>query len=276
MQGDRAFLLRPMGVGELLDAAVKLYRQNWKPLMAVVAFVMVPYSFLQAFATRSPGRFRFPSNLQDEPSFDQSSFDRAFVFGIAFGLVTFLLVQPFLAGAVARAAYSLYLGEDIDVRQVYRVALSLLFPILWVSLLAALGVVIGLILLVVPGIIAAIRFTFGTVVLVIEERRGTRALRRSWDLAKGKFWRILGTILLAQLVASVVGAVVAIPFTISLLATGSSAWPLQGLGSAVAAVITTPFVTLVHVLLYFDMRIRKEGFDLAVMAHELGRTDGAR
>jgi hypothetical protein len=50
---------------------------------------------------------------------------------------------------------------------------------------------------------------------------------------------------------------------------GSWGWLLRAVGSAAASVVTTPFVTIVVVLLYFDQRIRKEGLDLSIMAQEL-------
>ena len=53
---ERPLPLRQMGIGELLDAAIKLYRTEWKTLMLIVAIVLVPVSFIEAFATRTlPG-----------------------------------------------------------------------------------------------------------------------------------------------------------------------------------------------------------------------------
>ena len=54
-RGDRPFALQPMGVGEILDAAIKLYRSQWKRLMAIVAIALVPITFLQVFLTREIG-----------------------------------------------------------------------------------------------------------------------------------------------------------------------------------------------------------------------------
>src|SRR5919106_6769055 len=65
---ERPFPLRQMGIGELLDAAIKLYRAEWKTLMLIVAIVLVPVSFIEAFATRTlPGPFtEAPLPAQDE------------------------------------------------------------------------------------------------------------------------------------------------------------------------------------------------------------------
>src|SRR5918993_4928310 len=67
MRGDRPFSLQPMGVGEILDAAIKLYRSQWKRLMAIVAIALVPITFLQIFLTRRIGApFAEPTVTQAE------------------------------------------------------------------------------------------------------------------------------------------------------------------------------------------------------------------
>ena len=270
LASDRPLPIREMRIGETLDAAIKLYRRYWKALMAIVAIVIVPYSFLQQYAVRDS-----QPRVQGGNLFVQgNSSDATVIASVVFGLVSFLFVQPFLAAAISRAASRLYLGHDPDVRDTYRFALGLVHSILWVSFLTALAVIGGLILLIVPGIIFAIRFTFGTTVVVVEGSRGRAAMRRSWGLAKGQFWRILGTLFLASLLAGIVGGFLALPASIGSFFVGSGGWALRALGASIASVITTPFVVLVRVLLYFDMRIRKEGFDLMVQAQELAVGSG--
>jgi hypothetical protein len=76
-------------------------------------------------------------------------------------------------------------------------------------------------------------------------------------------------LILATLISSVVAGVAAIPLTIGAQIIGPAGWPLAALGNALAGIVTRPFALIIVVLLYFDMRIRKEGFDLAVMVQEL-------
>jgi hypothetical protein len=271
LASDRPLPIREMRIGETLDAAIKLYRRYWKTLMAIVAFVIVPFTFIQQYAVRSTqprirgGNFFVPSNTSSD----------ARVLGIiAFGFVSFLFVQPFLAAAISRAASRLYLGHEPEVGDTYRFALGLVHSILWVSFLTFLAVLGGFLLLIVPGFIFAIRFTFGSTVVVVEGAKGRAAMRRSWALAKGQFWKIVATMFLASLLAGVVGGFLALPATIGSFFVGSGGWALSAVGTSIASVITTPFVALVHVLLYFDMRIRKEGFDLMVQAQELAVGSG--
>ncbi len=260
----RPLPLRQMGIGELLDAAIKLYRAEWKTLMAIVAIVLVPVTFLEAFATRS-----VPGPFSDEPVFPNETLTGSFIAGAIVSGVTVLFIYPFLTAAVARAAADIYLGHPVSLGPTYRFAVSKVHSILWISFLSLLAAVLGLILLIIPGIIVFVRLTFGSMVLVVEGLKGTKAMGRSWRLAKGHFWRLFGALILANVMAGFIATLLAIPGTLAASAVGTHGWPLLALGNSLGSVLTTPFITLITVLLYFDLRIRKEGFDIEVMAQEL-------
>ncbi len=259
---DRPLPLRQMGIGELIDAAIRLYRLQWKVLMGIVALVLIPVTFLQAWV----------SELVIGPVSEISGTDPLgplFAVTGVFVAIQFLIIQPFLLAAITRAAADVYLGEPIGIGRTYRFALRLLLPILWIMVLGLLATLVGFVLLIIPGIIVLIRLTFTAPVLVVEDLRGRKALGRSWRLAAGHFWRILGVVILAGLIVGIVALIVSIPGELALQMLGPDAWPISALVTALASVLTTPFSILVVVLLYFDLRIRKEGFDMEVMAREL-------
>ncbi|HWL90518.1 MAG TPA: glycerophosphoryl diester phosphodiesterase membrane domain-containing protein [Actinomycetota bacterium] len=281
--GTRPLALQPMGVGEILDAAIRLYRARWKSLMAIVAIALVPITFLQAFLTRSLG-----SPIPSEPTTVGTGVDSTLITSGVLTLIQLLVIQPFLTAAIAKASADVYLGHPVVVGPTFRYAVSRIHSILWITILlvlvvllpgivvvlfAALGateiaVVSGL-LMIVLLVIVFVRFVFGSTVLVVEGKKGSKALRRSWELAKGSFWKILGTLVLAGIMSSVVEGVLSIPGAIAFAAIGPGGWPFLAIGGSLAAILTTPFTTLITVLLYFDLRIRKEAFDLEVMAQEM-------
>ena len=199
-----------------------------------------------------------------------------------------LVIQPFLTAAIAKASADVYLGHEVLVGPTFRYAVSRIHSILWITILlvlvvlipglvlvffAALGAteiaVVLAVLMFVLLVLVFVRFVFGSTVLVVEGKKGSKALRRSWQLAKGHFWKILGTLVLAGIMASVVEGILSVPGAIAFAATGPGGWPFLAIGNSLAAIITTPFTTLITVLLYFDLRIRKEAFDLEVMAQEM-------
>ena len=90
--------------------------------------------------------------------------------------------------AISRAAADAYLGERVTLGRTLRYALSRLPAILWISIITSVVTIIGFILLVIPGIIAFFRLALAPAVLVVEDVRGTKAVRRSWRLTHGHFW----------------------------------------------------------------------------------------
>jgi hypothetical protein len=261
---QRPLPLRQMGIGELIDAAVKLYRRDWLALMGIVAFVIVPVTFVEFWVTQAIlGTGLAAPAVSDEVAI------QFLVVTIVFLAVQFLIVQPFLVAAVARAAADAYLGERVSIGRTYRYALGKLPAILWVTILTSILTLIGFILLIIPGIIAFVRLSVTPPVVIVEDVRGTKAVGRSWRLTKGHFWRLLGALILSALIAAIGALIITIPTEFVAFTLGPGGWPVSALGSVLASIVVTPFSMLIIVLLYFDLRIRKEGFDIEVMAQEL-------
>lgn len=288
--------MRPMGVGETLDAGISLYRAHWRTLMAVVAFVVVPVALLSALVGQAAAR-ETPFLLDPqtgETTIDGGAATRFFFSLGAVALLWVLVVQPFLTAAMVRAVAGAYMGEVPQVAAVYRFALSRLASVLWVIVLTFLGIagvviaatligvalatagIVPLAIIAFLGAIAGvayllIRWLFGPTVLVVEGVRGAKALGRSERLSRGHFWRVLGTVLLANVLAAVVGGVIGVIPGLLAESAGDAGFFLSAAGDAASRIVTTPFTTIVTVLLYFDLRIRKEGLDLAIMAQEMAR-----
>ena len=98
--------------------------------------------------------------------------------------------------------------------------------------------------------------------LVVEGRKGTEAMGRSWGLVGGHWWHAFGTLVVAGLLTGIVNAVITTPF-------GNTNWFVQGVVAAVATVVTMPFGALVGVLLYLDLRARKERLTLETLRTDL-------
>lgn len=262
--------LRPRSIGELIDAAFRLYRIEWKALIGIVALVVVPATFIELWLTQQAIAGFDPSTAAIEGTSD--AVNRFLFVTLGVFAVEFLLIQPFLVAAIARAAADVYLGNPISIGRTFRTALGLLPWILLVTILTSIATLLGLLLLVLPGIFIAVRLTVAPAALVVEGLRGTAPLGRSWQLTRGSFWRLLGLLIVSGLITAVVGAILGVPGELAVQALGPDAWPISGLVNAAATVLVTPFSMLVIVLYYFDQRIRKEGFDIEVMAQEIAKT----
>jgi len=168
----------------------------------------------------------------------------------------------------------LHLGEIPSGGRFFDYGLARLASVLLVVILVSLLVVGGLLFLVIPGIFFAIRFLVAPNVVAVEGFRGTRALGRSWELTKGSFWRLFGITLLVGIVAGVVAFIVGLPLTAPASDAGASAWILRALGVSIGVVLVRPFTSIVQVLLYLDLRVRKEGLNLERLSMELSRDIG--
>jgi hypothetical protein len=143
-----------------------------------------------------------------------------------------------------------------------------------VTILAGLGVLAGLCLLVLPGIWLAVSWAIAVPVLLAEGARGSKALGRSYRLVKGRWWGTLAVLVLAALLVGIVSAGIATLLSaLSLDPTGHSAlvdFVLRVISGTVSSLIATPFTAALTVALYIDLRVRKEGFDVQLLAAQIG------
>jgi hypothetical protein len=139
--------------------------------------------------------------------------------------------------------------------------------VLGASVAAGFITVLATLALVIPGLIVASGYAVVTEVAALE--RSSDALRRSWELTRGFRWKALGlwVIALALLAGLAIGA--------GFLAAGVEA--LLGKGEALSTVVVAlvslliyPLLSCVLTLFYYDLRVRKEGFDLEMLSQQLG------
>jgi hypothetical protein len=253
-----AALPRPMGIGEILSTAFQFYQRHWRTLLAIAAVVVVPFTLLQYL-------FGDLIRARGEETANGVVIETAsWAVGIA-GLVTALaalLMFLVLTGAITRAVAAEVAGEDPGVEQSYRFGFHRLGSVLLVSVLVGLATVAGLILFVIPGIYIGVRLAVSIEALVVEGRRGTQAMGRSWELVGGHWWHAFGTLLVAGLLTGVVNSLITLPF-------GDTGWFVQGLVAAAATVVTLPYGVLVGVLLYLDLRARKQSLTLESLRADL-------
>jgi hypothetical protein len=256
-QPGQAALPRPLGIGEILSTAFQLYRRHWRTLLAIAAVVVVPLTLLQYLLgdwVRTRGEI---SSYQQISTATWAVGAAGLVAGLA-GLLMYLV----LTGAITRAVAAEVAGEDPSVEQSYRFGFHRLGAVLAVSILVGLATIAGFILFIIPGIYIGVRLAVSVEALVVEGRRGTQAMGRSWALVGGHWWHAFGALVVAGLLTGVVNAVITTPFN-------NTSWFVQAIAAAIATVITLPYGVLVGVLLYLDLRARKEQLNLERLRTDL-------
>ncbi len=238
--------LRPMTIGEVIDAGVRLYRENWQVLAGIVALFVVPLEIMFGIVASSESTA-----------------------GLLVVSLVQLLLGPLLGGAVAKAAADTYLGSTPDISSTLNFALGRFGALIAVAILTVLAVGLGFLALVIPGIILLVRLYFGSVVVVIEGVSATKGLRRSYDLTGGNFWRLVGAAFVIGIITTVVSSIIQLPLVLA----APESIALTTFAGTVAQIVVAPFSAVTAVLLYFDLRVRKEAFDLQILAQQLHQPD---
>jgi hypothetical protein len=232
---------RPRDLGALLRDSFTVYRRHFATFLALAAIVVVPAELIVS----GVGLEQLSSDYDSSPGFAEAAIPAA---------VAYLVVAPLVTAICVHALLSVAGGGSPGAREAIVKGFEAFTPIFFAVLLAAVGIVLGL-LLIVPGIYLFVRWYFVPQTVVIEGAREAGALRASGRLVQGAWRRTFGMVLLVNLLALLVAVVLGAPFTAAAEATDRALWGLAG--QIVAAVVTQPFAALFATLLYFDLRERR-------------------
>ena len=268
--------LRPLGIGEVLDVALKIVWRNAGTLIRVVVFVVFPVQVISALVTASaaPSRLNTGTGTFGGSGTLSGNEVGAVVAAVVVVLVLSLLSATLASGACFRAVASAYLGERTGWRQSLGYALRHVHSLLWVTFLSALVAGLGLIACVVPGVYLWVGFSVAVPVLLTEGTRGRKALGRSRALVQGFWWRAFAIAILGYLLTGLLSGVIS-GLVVGVTTVSSGEATLAGIvvsivSGTVSKVLTTPFVAAFITVLYFDLRVRKEAFDLQLLAQRIG------
>jgi len=243
--------LRAMSVGEILRTALRLMADHLVLLTAIPAVIYVPLALAGGLLSAR---------------FDAADVLVAVVVGLAA-----MAVSPVVTGAITYALAEVRLGRAVTVGDALRVGLALAGRLVGTWLLGSLAVLGGFLLLVVPGVYLALCLLPLTQVMICEGVFGVAALRRSRELMRGHLLRGLALAVLVAVLSTVLSVV---------LDAALDALPLVApLGAGIVQAASVAWGSAVMVLLYLDVRSRKEAFgreDLraAVTAVAAGATPG--
>ena len=239
--------LRVRSISEIVDAAFSLYRRHAKQYITIAAIATAPSLIINLLLGGgvepiTPGDF-----IRMVP-------------GVIIGLVTFALVSA----VIVRMGSDVYLGGDPDVAATLQRVLPRVPALLASIVLTMVMVTVAALFLLLPSFYV-VAVVFATVPVIVVERLGPlAAISRSASLSKNIKLHILGTLVLVYGVYF--GLAIGIPILTLLVANPVIQLVVQSLFGVVSA----PILNLVVMVLYYDARIRAEGFDVEHMAQSLG------
>jgi len=255
----------PLTFSELLDRTFSIYRSRFLLLVAIAG---IPYAIfgaavgvLAALAWAVSAR----TGVGTSPSM-----------AAAVLLVMVPLVIVFIVGAIlsavgtTAAVWDLQLGRQPTIRTSYLTAWRRIGAVIVAGILVGLACAAGLILLIIPGIIVWLGLSLTSPIIVAEDPGGVASLSRSWELTSGYRWKILGAAMISGIIAAIIVYAIQIPtFVISafVFKNADPVWftVISTIGSILGNVLGAPILAIALCLIYYDARVRKEGFDLQRM-----------
>jgi hypothetical protein len=273
--------LRPLPLGELLDETFKLYRLHFTVFAGVALIVIIP----NLIVTLVSGSYRanpftyiqdILQNANDPAALEaiqnrQAQYSSSPLYLLSFPVA--ILMYPFTAGALYRAATSLAAGNLETIGSVLRGTARRYFALFGIAILTGC-VAIGVIgIITIPVVIwVLVRWSVATPALFSEGIGPVKALGRSWNLVRDNWWRTVGVLILVAIMVALIQAALGALF-------GGIAALIPGLGDDLRAGLVTTVAALVNALvgaitpiaitmLYLDLRVRKEGLDLDQLARQ--------
>jgi glycerophosphoryl diester phosphodiesterase family protein len=219
-----------MTVGGVLGQSFQLYQKFFWRFVATAAVVFAVLDLIPAL-TASVG-----------------SLDAVVLLSLI-GLVTLIIGTFWVQGALTEAVHDVRDGRiDTTVAELYGRTRPRLPSLIVAGVLASIGIVIGLALLIAPGLYLLTRWVLIVPVIVIEGKSAGESFTRSSKLTEGHRWTVLGIVLVSLLIYLVVGGIVVGIFD-AILPTFLGTW----LGNLVAHSLFTPLLALAWTIMYFEL-----------------------
>lgn len=302
-----AFDLRPLSLGELLDRSFSLYRRHFwlfVGIMALPSLIALGFGVVVAVFNPQPVNPESVAAGETQPA-EILGAVAWFVAAMIGMLIVYFIAYAVALGATTVAVSELYLGRPITIRAAYaplrgkvgRLALLLvllgvrMIGVLFLGLLAVgIAVAVGTIgspilgvLVMLGGMAAAValwvwvilRYAVSVPAAVLEDETATSAIQRSIDLTRGSLGRVLVLLMFTMIITYAVLAIFQGPFLIAAAMAGpetSGGFWFNLLGTitgSIGGAFTAPLMIVAFAVLYYDLRVRREGLDLQLMLSNL-------
>jgi hypothetical protein len=164
-----------------------------------------------------------------------------------------LVAVFWLQAALVKAVDDVRDGRaDLSLGETFAAAREHLGSVIVAGILAAIGIIVGLILLIVPGLVLMTWWAVIVPTIVLENRSAGESFTRSRELVRGYGWAVFGVIVLVLLL------LIGFQIVLSLIFSPLADWLQSFVSQIVSGTLTSPFIAVVLTLLYFRLRAAKE------------------
>lgn len=177
------------------------------------------------------------------------------ILAIAGSVIVWIILNIVTEATVLYGSFQAMRNRPVEIGESLKKGLARLVPIIGLSICVGLAVVVGMMLLVVPGFILLSMFFVALPACVVEGLGPFQSMGRSSALTKGHRWKIFGIWIVLGIVGGVVGGVIT-----SVLSVGGPA--LSVIGQMVWDALMGAYQSIVVAVAYHDLRVAKEGVDI--------------
>jgi len=271
--------LRPLSLGEILDRTFSLYRKHFllfAGITAIPQLLVLALRLAQTLFLTLPAARRNAPIEQLQVGIGGGGMIAFAIIGAIVGVIAYLVAYLFAQGGTVFAVSELYLGRTTTIGASLgrmRGQLGSLFGVILLNGLAVMG---GLILLIIPGIYVACRLLICVPAALLEDLGPRSSLERSWGLTKDYAGRSFVINLLYFVLVYAAAFLFTLPFGVAIALSAKNPealrlWSaLSHVGEFIAEVLVSPILTIATAVFYYDLRVRKEAFDLQFMMNPTG------
>jgi MFS family permease len=184
--------------------------------------------------------------------------------------IVWMIVNTVGLAVILYAAFQAMRGRPVQIGEAIRRGLSRFWAIVGLAILQWLGIFIGFLLFIVPGIMLFIRWSAALPACVVEGLGPLASMKRSAELTKGHRWKIFGVYAVLWLLGMILVAII-VAVIFALIGAVTAAGLSRGFGvgaviSLVLSAILTAYINIIQVMVYHDLRVAKEGVDTEQIA----------
>jgi hypothetical protein len=263
--------LRPLSFGEILDVSLKIFGRYWQTLVACVLVPTIPIQLITVLVVLSIAPEQYDPDTDPTAAPVGTGTEIAALI-VVYGLS---LIASLLAWAACfKAVADGYLGSQPSLGGSLRFGLPRIPRLFGLSIVAGLMIFVGLFGCLVGALFVAALVMLSVPALLLERIGVFASIGRSFELVKGRYWQMVLMLLVVFIALIVVSFVFGLIFGAIAGVAGDTGEIANAIASFIAGVaasaVTTPIFAAVLTVLYFDQRVRKEGFDLQLLAQGIG------
>jgi hypothetical protein len=247
----------PMSAGQILDRTLKLYSRNWSLLLGISAVLTLPAAGMMIAANSFTQHALRTENSSGLLIGGLSNLVIACLYGF--------VIYPWAQGASTFAISERYLNKEIGIGQAIGFGWRRLGTLFNVSISVGLRVFLGTLLLIVPGIMWACSYVAALPAVIIEGGYARDGMQRSRELAEGRRRSVFGVLAAIWALSFALDLAFYFLIDLSLGAKTVIGDLIYNVISQGVVVLLMPVGVIAATLLYYDFRIRKEGFDLEML-----------